>query len=48
MLWIPIERSAARSRTRQIYEVILGYGHLSLAQIEQGVEHFKLALTSSS
>lgn len=43
----PVEQHAITSG-QHTHEIILGYGHLSLAQIEQGVEHIKLALTSSS
>lgn len=34
----------AISKGRHLHDIILGYGHLSLAQIEQGVEQLKLVL----
>jgi GntR family transcriptional regulator / MocR family aminotransferase len=39
----PVERHAI-SKGRHLHDIILGYGHLSPAQIEQGIEQLKLAL----
>ncbi len=39
----PVERHAI-VKDRHLHDIILGYGHLSPAQIEQGIERIKLAI----
>jgi GntR family transcriptional regulator/MocR family aminotransferase len=39
----PVERHAI-VKDRHLHDIILGYGHLSPAQIEQGIEQIKLAI----
>lgn len=39
----PVERHAI-VKDRHLNEIILGYGHLSPAQIERGIEQIKLAI----